>query len=780
MGFVVRRESRVAVNGKGNLMNKAITDGVLLMPPAFSNGLDMWSSGDGSPGSDSYEGAVNAALVAADQDFGGCLELQKVNAVQKLRYKGETPLLPGCYLQIRARVKAIAGALPSVRIAGRAGGAGGANVSGRIEVGPTVALATYGDVVEVAAIVGPGARAGVDMAWGSQAIYGHFGLDLTGPNGGVVRIDDIEIEDVTSFFLRDMISIVDVRDFGAIGDGVTDDSQAFIAADVAAQGRKILVPAGVFHLADDVTLNAPVAFEGTVTMPVDKMLLLTKSFDLPTYIDAFDDEELAFGKAFQALLNNADHDSLDMCGRKITVTKPLDMQAAVPNRSSYSTRRVIRNGQFDAASGSAWDTEVVTSEATYSAQNPRTLRDVDNIANIAVGSLVEGNGVGREIYVRSKNVGAGELTLNAPLYDAQGTQTFTFTDFKYLMDFSGFAGLSKFVLSDIEFQCGGFASGIRLSPTGKAFQLRDCFISRPRDRGMTSIGTGCQGILVDRCQFLSSEDAKTVSNRTSVALNVNANDAKLRNNRSTRFKHFAFLGGANSIVLGNHFFQGDGTSAGVRTAGLIIADNYCNATISGNYVDNCTIEWTNERDPEPDFVSGFSFAAMCITDNIMLCSDVAPWFSFIVVKPHGRGHFLNGVTVSGNRFHSINGDIDRVERVDTSFAALDFTRTKGLTFDANAFHGIGKQAANPLRIRHEAVSVSQAWTVGVGGDLPFGGRVLSVDSVVAQGPILNAGGSVLFVTPYVRSEQGPNGDQARLIWPSAVRGEVTLSARMDR
>ncbi|WP_424987856.1 hypothetical protein [Microbulbifer sp. S227A] len=761
-------------------MNKAITDGVLLMPPAFGNGLDMWSNGNGTPGSDSYEGATNAALVVADQDFGGCLELQKVNSVQKLRYKGETPLLPGCYLQIRARIKAIAGALPSVRIAGWAGGAGGTHINGRIEVGPTVELATYGDVVEVAAIVGPGARGGVDMAWGSDAIYGHFGLDLTGPNGGVVRIDDIEIEDVTRFFLRDMISVVDVRDYGAIGDGVSDDSAAFTAADAAAAGRKILVPGGVYFLGEDVTLNAPVAFEGTVTMPVDKMLLLTKSFDLPTYIDAFDDEELAFGKAFQALLNNADHESLDMCGRKISVTRPLDMQAAVPNKASYATRRVIRNGQFDAVGGSVWNTEVVTSEASYSANSATTLTEVANIANIAVGALVQGNGVGREIYVRSKNVEAGELTLSAPLYDAQGTQNYTFSDFKYLMDFSGFAGLSKFVLSDIEFQCGGHASGVRLSPTGKAFHLRDCFITRPKDRGVTSIGTGCQGLLVDRCQFLSAEDAEDVPDRTSIALNVNANDAKLRNNRATRFKHFALLGGSNSVVIGNHFFQGDGTTLGVRTAGLVIADNYCNATITGNYVDNCTIEWTNERDPEPDFISGFSFAAMCITDNIMLCSNVAPWFTFIVVKPHGSGHFLNGVTISGNRFHSINGNIDRVERVDTSFSGLDFTRTKKLTFDANAFHGIDMQAANPIRVQHEAVGVSQAWTIGVDGNLPFGGRILSVDSVMAQGPILNSGGGVTYVTPYARAQQGANGDQATLIWPSAVRGEVSVIARMDR
>ncbi len=760
-------------------MNKAITDGVLLMPPAFANGLDVWSSGNGTPGSSSYDGAINAALVPADQDFGGCLELQKTASVQKLRYMGETPLLPGCYLRITARVKAIGGSLPGVRIAGWAGGAGGTHVNDVIEVGPTETLATYGNVVEVSAIVGPGARGGVDMAWGPQAIYGHFGLDLTGQNGGIVRIDDLVIEDITSAFLRDMLNVVDVRDYGAVGDGATDDSAAFEAADNAAAGRRILVPAGVYRLAENVSLNAPVTFEGTVTMPADKMLILSKSFDLPSYIAAFGDEELAFGKAFQALLNNSDHESLDMCGRKVTVTAPIDMQAAVPNKTTYATRRVIRNGQLTAIGGAAWDTSKITAQATYSASDPRKLTNVANIANIAVGALVEGSGVGREIYVRSKNVGAGEITLNAPLFDAEGTQNFTFTDFKYMLDFSGFSQLSQFALSDIEFQCGGLCSGIRLAPTGSTFHLRDCFISRPKDRGVTSIGTGCQGILIDRCQFLSSEDSLTVPERSSVAINVNANDAKLRNNRATRFKHFALLGGSNSVVLGNHFFQGDEVPAGVRTAGLVMASNFNSSTITGNYIDNCSVEWTNERDPTPDFSTGFSFSAMSITDNIMLCGDVAPWFSFIVVKPHGTGHFLNGVTISGNKFRSLNGAIDRVERIDTSFSDLDFTRTKHLTFAANTYHNVQQQAFNPLRLDHTEGSLAKTWLIGTGGELPFGGRVRRVESVQPQDQIQNGSGATNHSLPFARTEQGPAGNQAHLVWSEPVRGTVAVTVRMD-
>ncbi|MGR3475531.1 MAG: glycosyl hydrolase family 28-related protein, partial [Sulfitobacter sp.] len=499
-------------------MNKAITDGVVLMPTPFAAGLDVWSSGDGTPGSDTYENAANAAFVPADQDFGGALELLKTQSTQQLRYMGQTTLLPGCYLRVTARVKAVSGNLPTVRIAGYPAQSGGGRVSGMTEAGPAETLTAYGEVVEVSAIIGSGDRGGVDMVWGTGAVYGHFGLDLTGPTGGVVRIDDIEIEDVTSVFLRDMLAQVDVRDFGAVGNGVSDDTAAFEAANAAADGRTVLVPAGNYLLNGDITFDTPVKFEGHVTMPVGAVLLLRRNFDLPSYIEAFENEETAFLKAFQALLNNADHDSLDMGGRKVNVTGPLDMQAAVPDKTSYATRRVIRNGQLEASSSSNWDTVVVTSQARYAASDSRKLTNVTNIANVPVGALVEGTGVGREIYVRSKNVATQEITLNAPLYDAEGTQNFTFRKFQHMVDFSGFASLSKFVMADIEFQCNNRCSAINLAPAGLIFHLRDCFVSRPKDRGVTSIGGGCQGMLIDRCQFLSAEDALTVPNRTSIAL----------------------------------------------------------------------------------------------------------------------------------------------------------------------------------------------------------------------------------------------------------------------
>jgi len=349
-----------------------------------------------------------------------------------------------------------------------------------------------------------------------------------------------------------------------------------------------------------------------------------------------------------------------------------------------------------------------------------------------------------------------------------------------MLDFSGFSALSKFGMTEVELQCNSHCSAIRLSPAGSVFSLDRCFISRPRDRGISSIGTGCQGILVDNCQFLSSEEPEDVPDRTSVALNVNANDAKLRNNRVTKFRHFALLGGGNNTVAGNHFFQGDSVAGGVRTAGLILASTYCSTTVSDNYIDNCFIEWTNEQDPTPDFTAGFSFSSLSISDNVFLSGDVAPWFSYIVVKPHGSGHFLNGITVGGNKFRSINGNIDRAERVDTSFSGLDFNRTRNVFFEGNTFHNVDAAVSNPLRIRHEQLSAAKTWTVDPGDALPFGGRSRGVDSVIALGAITTSGGSSRYAMPYADLGRGSNNDQVDLVWEEVVKGEVQLTMRMDK
>ncbi|MCO6383545.1 glycosyl hydrolase family 28-related protein [Oceanicola sp. 502str15] len=760
-------------------MNKAITDGIVFMPPPFAGGLDVWSKEDGTPGSATYDGDPNAALVPSDADFGGCVELIKTTGTQKLRYMGETPVFPGCYLRVTARLKAVAGNLPAVRIAAWAGGAGSAHVTGLDETGPSVSLTSYGEVVEVSAIIGTANRTGVNMPWTPEVLYAHVGLDLTGPNGGSIRIDDLVVEDITSAFLRDMMDWVDVRDFGAVGDGLADDAAAFNAADDAAAGRAVLVPEGTYYLGSTLTIDNPIRFVGTVTMPDDKRLSLKKNFDLPTYIEAFGNEVVAFKKAIQSLFNFNDHDSLDMGGRKIDLTEPIDIKAAVDNQDSFLIRRVIRNGQFQASTSSAWDDTTVTSQASYDPGNSKTLTGVSNVANIEVGSLVTGAGVGREVYVKSRNIGAQTVTLSKSLYGAAGTQNFTFTRFKYMLDFSGMVNMDKFVFSDIEFQCSSKASAIMLPQDGLNFHIRDCFITSPKDRGITSIGGACQGMQLDRCQFLSKEGSEDVQDRTTIAVNINSNDAKIRDCRAVRFLHFLVLGGSNYIIQANHWFQGDSVNQGLRSAGIVFTSVNVSSTLNANYVDNSFIEWTNEHDATPDYNSGYSFGALSVQNNIFFSTNAASWFSFFVIKPFGAGHFIHGLTVTGNMFKTVNGAIDRVENVDESYAGFDYGRFRNIQFHSNTYNGVNQMTVSPVMLQFDQATAASTWTLNFGDYMPFGGRIRNVESVVAENSIDTSGGGKLWSMPYVRVERGATQQEVDLEWESACTGRVQVTGRVD-
>jgi hypothetical protein len=760
-------------------MNKAITEGLLLMPPAFEQGLAVWSREDGTAGSVSYHGAADAGFVAADQDFGGCLELVKTTATQKLRYMGETPILPGCYLRITARVKAISGNLPSVRIAAWAAGAAGAHLATVTQTGPAVALNAYGKVQTVTAIVGTGARGGVDMAWGANAIYGHFGLDLIGANGGVVRIDDIEIEDITSAFLRDLMDWVDVRDFGARGDGVTDDRAAFLAADAAAAGREILVPAGTYHIGANISITSRMRFVGKVTMPAAVRFLLLSNYDFPTYAEAFGDEHLGFKKALQALFYFNDHNMLDLKGRRVEVVEPIEMSELAPGLSSFSSRRVVCNGQFNAIDGPAWEPTVATSVATYDTSLPTSLQAVDNIANIAVGSRVTGTGVGREVYVKEVNIAAATLTLSQPLFGGSGTRTFTFTRYKYMFDFSGINKLDRLNFSDIEFLCNGVSSFLMLAPAGETFHLRDCSVIRPRDRGITSIGRACQGMMIDRCQFLSNEMGMRAQDRTTIAINVNANDVKVRDSRFVRFGHFMVANGTGHLIVGNHWFQGDNEPNGLRFGGLVLTRPNVQSAVTGNYIDNSVIEWTNEHEVEPTYADQYSFGGLTVSGNTFVSINVAPWFRWVSIKPFGSGHFIHGLNISGNVFRAISGDVDRVDGVDTSYADLNYLRMRNIVMEGNVYHGIGQFVSNPVTVKLDQATAQTVWTLEPGPSLPFNGMARNVESVVAESAITDASGQRVTEMPFVQVEQGTDKKLVRLNWSQAAKGKVQVKVRMD-
>ncbi len=764
-------------------MNMAVTDGIDLMPPLFADGLDVWSSTDGTPGSPTYDGAANASIVTSDPDFGTCLEIQTTTDPTALRYMGATPILPGAYLEISARIKVMSGAFPSARIGAWAGDGSSQHVVGLDEAGDSNSMDAYGRIYTVRAIVGSGNRPGVDLVWGTEPVYGHFGLDLNSAIGAVVRIESIEIRDVTSYFYRKMMDWVDVRDYGAIGDGVTDDADAIESADTiaAASGRHLVISTGTYYVSRHITLNARCRFEGTLSMPADKRLQLTHNYNLKTYLDAFGDETVALQKALQALFNYTDHESLDLGGLRIQLTEPVDVQTAVSNKTTFANRRAIRNGALEAEASANWDPDVVTSSASYSTGDKFALTNVTNIAAIAVGSLVTGTGVGREIYVTDKDEGAGRITLSQALHSAPTSQTYTFTRFKYLLDFSGFDSLQRLQIEDIEFGCYGYASGLMLAKDGIAWHVRDCWFTKPADRGITSIGSGCNGMSIDANEFLSNEYDDDVQDRTTIAFNTNKNDIKIRNNRAVRFKHFGVMNGGGHIISGNHFWQGDSSVDGERSAGIVITQKNCKTTFEGNYVDNAWVELNNEHDNKVDATpTSKPFGTLSITGNVFTAGDIPAWFTYIRLAPYGNNHGIDGITVTGNAFKTIGSgpDIDRVESVDTDEGSLDMSNVHDLVFADNSFDAVTHRSQSPALVSATRGADSDSWTVSLTDDLPFDGRALSVDYVTPQGPVRNAGNAIHRDMPVATPEQS-GGQSVEISWSEPVHGTVHLSVRAD-
>ena len=346
------------------------------------------------------------------------------------------------------------------------------------------------------------------------------------------------------------------------------------------------------------------------------------------------------------------------------------------------------------------------------------------------------------------------------------------------MYFRALDNITDLVLDQIELRCDGVCSAILLAPQGLLFQIHDCQFIRPKGRGVSSPGDGCQGMVIYRCNFESAESSIPTQLRKSLCYNSNVNDVKIRKNRAARFRHFGVMNGGQSIIANNHWFNGDDQASGVRLGGLILTKPNFASTVTGNYIDNNFIEWTDEHDATPD-VSCYSFSGLSITGNLFLAIDVQASFRWIVIKPYGVGHYINGLNVQGNIFRTFSGNIERVEMIDTTYADLDQSWMRNIIFEGNAFNGVNNPTRNPHVDVHVQSSPDQTWTVDTQNYLPFDGHASTIDALVPIYAVRNASGDAVFANPYVSPSQGAADDEFRVNWPEPVKGQVRFSVRMD-
>jgi len=158
---------------------------------------------------------------------------------------------------------------------------------------------------------------------------------------------------------------------------------------------------------------------------------------------------------------------------------------------------------------------------------------------------------------------------------------------------------------------------------------------------------------------------------------------------------------------------------------------------------------------------------------------VASWFTWIVVKPYGPGHFIQGMSVADNNFRCFNGTVSRIERVDTSLATLDNSRMRNIVFENNTFNAVSQSTVNPVSFEHIQATGATVWTVNASAYLPFAGWARNVEAIVAEGMITGNAGERRSDMPFVNVEQGPAKQQVTLNWASVSKGKVQVRLRMD-
>lgn len=87
-------------------------------------------------------------------------------------------------------------------------------------------------------------------------------MAMTKPLSEQVRYDGITVKEELDAISAKLADWVSVKDFGAVGDGVVDDTSAILSAITAANGRSVKVPAGTYRIPSLIEYSGPVSLQG--------------------------------------------------------------------------------------------------------------------------------------------------------------------------------------------------------------------------------------------------------------------------------------------------------------------------------------------------------------------------------------------------------------------------------------------------------------------------------------------------------------------------------------
>lgn len=384
---------------------------------------------------------------------------------------------------------------------------------------------------------------------------------------------------------RDLIS---VKDFGAVGDGATDDTSAIQAALAHAGTTKtVLIPNGNFVVTGNCVANSPVIFDGflTITSATVKFELKSQPIVLTDYRKIYmgsnwnvssADCSVALSRAVNELLTSFKYYTLDGEGWRAELQS--EIQVIPPTTGFYGQFKTIQNLQIILKSGF-------------------------------------GN--------RNSTSGIVTPNLNAFAFNVTGTAP---------------SSVYGIIFENIQIYCAKNGSGISFNlPDNQESEINACRITNFYLKAITASNP----IRINGCNISGGDFGLYDADRTITGIEILNGDSEIIATTISYCKYGIVVQGESLLISDCHIFNG---STDNKSAIIYVKDNMADLFINGCYLDNGPV--LIERQ-----LTYANFGRVHITDSLFTWSAYSRGNrSFVIAKPVGSNIPLRGITVTGCQF----------------------------------------------------------------------------------------------------------------------------------
>lgn len=595
--------------------------------------------------------------------------------------------------------------------------------------------------------------------------------------------------------------------YGAVGDGTTDDRTAIVNALASnktvlmtktyrigsnlsiTSGTMVFVGTGKLKPSSSVviTLGSAVIVGGTTAQCFDTSAggsfntasannTRGPSLKISNYIPSdlsSTTQDAGFEQALKDLFN-LNYYSLDLEGRTVTLTRSIDVFSITGVATNPSWKK-LSNGRINLHS--SFSTNSPTSTNTKSAnlvKGSETIT-VSSVADLAIGMEISGPGIPICSFIVSKDSLTNTFRISNKCYTTSTGVTITWKKHSFALNFSGMDRLTKFTFDNIHWDLNNLGSGYFGSKSDDIVECNACRFENPETFAWAQPMEG-GGTVIINSDFNSGQSATLPTSRTRIGI-VIGGDSRVYNNRWAYFKHSAVFTGGSVQFIGNHPFAGYTAGLAAKTAGIVY-QQYVRGLFTGNYIDNGWLELRNETFA---YNANASVGGLTICDNFWTSTrQPVTTESFIVVAPYTTDSTLKDITIANNIFRPLvdggGSKMDYATKIDTTKGTIDGTTIVNCFMHDNAYDG-RDTGSNINYMQGSPLTLKIAPNAGVYSEVDFGDTLMfkivpkNITNITVYGTK-----SLGTVRPL-----GVQGSKVKLIWDNeaSTDTEIHVSAGIN-